>query len=115
MPDREKVKNGLRSCLHESEYTGNDPCKYCPYGSEESGVDSSCIDEVMRDALELLKEQKPSVDEFQDFIYHEHFRQRLSAENLAYLNLWINKFKEDIVRKSADEKLMEEMDADPLG
>ena len=54
--DREKVINGLEHCLKESEHLYDNPCKGCPYESEESGVNSRCIDDVMRDAITLLKE-----------------------------------------------------------
>ena len=58
MPDREKVINGLEHCTKESEHICDNPCRGCTYESTESGVNSKCIDELMSDALALLKEQE---------------------------------------------------------
>lgn len=56
MPDREKVIKGLTACI-------DDMCDYCPYYDEEvSDCDyyGRCNRiEMNRDALALLREQKP--------------------------------------------------------
>ena len=49
MPDREKAIRGLIVCSGDGEC-----CDRCPYQGEEY-----CTDAVMRDALELLREQEP--------------------------------------------------------
>lgn len=55
MPDREMVIKGLECCLPEDyEYAGNNPCIDCPYYHG-----SSCgSQQLLRNALELLREQK---------------------------------------------------------
>ena len=49
MIDREKVINGLRYCLHYGS------CLDCPYAYDGP----SCQNDVLDDALALLKEQEP--------------------------------------------------------
>ena len=49
MPNREKVVNGLKHCLHY------DCCLDCPYDGP------NCQNDVLDDALALLKEQEPVV------------------------------------------------------
>ena len=57
MPDREKVLNGLECCKRESKYIDDNPCDDCPY------YDDRCYhDEMMRDAIALLKEQREQID-----------------------------------------------------
>ena len=51
MPDREKVIRGLAVC---TDHTPGDDCQKCPYHGEEY-----CTDAVMRDALDLLRENEP--------------------------------------------------------
>lgn len=51
MPYRERVIKGLE-CLITSEV----PCDGCPYNE---GENSSCLKNIAKDALELLKEQEP--------------------------------------------------------
>ena len=74
-----------------------------------------CWSKHIRDALELLKEQQQQIWELQDltehlkdklkekkkpiedfgmFAYKKHFKGELSAENLAFINLWISKYME---------------------
>ena len=53
MPDREKVIKGL-----EQHSEGFDRCGECPYYDIDHGNVLSCRDELLRDALELLKEQE---------------------------------------------------------
>ena len=53
MADREKVINGLECCIT----FGRDSCKKCY--QEGPGFGIACIQGLMRDALELLKEQEP--------------------------------------------------------
>ena len=48
MPDREKVANGLRHCLH---YKGS--CFGCPYDG------ANCQNDVLDDAIAMLKELEP--------------------------------------------------------
>lgn len=52
MPDREKVASGLRHCLH---YNGS--CLDCPYDGP------NCQNDVLDDALTLLKEQQKLIDD----------------------------------------------------
>lgn len=60
MIDREKVIKGLE-CCSEEEIDGCNFCELCPY----HGV--GCVDSVLKDALELLKAQKP-VEPVQDMV-----------------------------------------------
>ena len=58
MPDREKVIKGLGCCIYSEE-----ECECpedCPYVDDDM---SECQAKVMRDALELLKEQQEQLDE----------------------------------------------------
>ena len=71
--------------------------------------------DTLEDAIELLKEQQQQIWELQDltehlkdklkekkkpiedfgmFAYKKHFKGELSAENLAFINLWISKYME---------------------
>ena len=66
MPNREKVIKGLYLCEWTSagRYDGYEPdyesCLKCPYRTEDFEPDVCCAD-LMKDALELLKEQEPRV------------------------------------------------------
>ena len=51
MIDREKVIDGLDRCNH---YNDNNHCDGCPY-RKPNGILSWCIDDLMVDALALLK------------------------------------------------------------
>lgn len=53
MPDRENVIRGLE-CLITNEV----PCDGCPYNE---GENSSCLKNIAKDALELLKVQESTV------------------------------------------------------
>ena len=54
MPDLEKVIKGLDAhCTHKL-------CDDCPY--DDRNVQPFCLHRLMTDALELLKEQQPTVD-----------------------------------------------------
>ena len=56
MADREKVIKGIECCAIKQ-----DVCLECPYLSFRTAV-GSCIDKLMIDALELIKEkEKPEV------------------------------------------------------
>lgn len=55
MTDREKVANGLRNCLH---YNGS--CLECPYDGP------NCQNDVLDDALALLKEQEQIISELEE-------------------------------------------------
>ena len=55
LPDREKVIRGLTVC---TDHKPGDDCQKCPYQGEEY-----CTDAVMRDALDLLREnEKPDCE-----------------------------------------------------
>lgn len=54
MTDREKVVKYLELCVSNSFVCSN----VCPYAAPASGY---CYDDLMRDALALLKEQEPRV------------------------------------------------------
>lgn len=56
MPDREKIIRGLE-CLITNEVD----CDGCPYNE---GENSSCLRNIAKDALELLKEQKPETTDY---------------------------------------------------
>lgn len=58
MPDRESVIIGLRNCKPSwftVEKCNNDSCPYNRFGHENGG----CVDHLIDDVLELLKEQEP--------------------------------------------------------
>lgn len=55
MIDREKVIHALETCTRD-----DFPCKECGYYIE--GKDYDCIDTMMRDALDLLREQDVAID-----------------------------------------------------
>ena len=59
MPDREKVINGLESCVISMTKCFYNRNEMCPYASVDV---CHCEQELMRDALELLKEQEKLVD-----------------------------------------------------
>jgi len=75
MHDREKVINGLEMCTHDIPISNNvhkyDFCKKCPY---HNGNDEFCTNftMLMRDALELLKEQE-AVVHCRDCKHSEHW------------------------------------------
>ena len=58
MPDRGKVISGLRHCLH---YKGS--CLDCPYDGP------NCQNDVLDDALAMLKEQEPKPIAYTDNPY----------------------------------------------
>ena len=63
MTEREKVIKGLECCLNTSEF--EECTENCPYCTKELG-EGVCSENMMRDALSLLKAQEPnwiSVDE----------------------------------------------------
>lgn len=51
MPDRDKVIKGLEACRKTD-------CINCPYHAEEARAKACLIDELLKDALTLLKEQE---------------------------------------------------------
>ena len=57
MPDREKVIKGLERLLGTAGCIAiyDSECKSCPY-SHVNG----CVDQILKDALELLKAQEPA-------------------------------------------------------
>ena len=55
MPDRNKVIKGLECCTKFSDRT----CKDCPYQPAIVKIDYLCYNNLMLDALELLKGQEP--------------------------------------------------------
>lgn len=63
--DREKIKKGFERCLSGKMPFG---CGKCPYFGDEEYTDAwSCRLSLMRDALELLKEQD-------ELLKHEYWR-----------------------------------------
>ena len=58
MIDMENVIKGLECCTDEDIY-GCNSCDGCPYHSQHNTV--SCVDLVLKDALELLRAQEPRV------------------------------------------------------
>lgn len=62
MPDREKVLKGLDICANGSGCKDGIPNPCCPYASE-IGCD---LNQILLDALALLKEQEAEIDEISD-------------------------------------------------
>lgn len=60
MADREKVIKALECCI-----AGDSCISDCPYFREVPMTDGRCITAVQKDALELLKEQKPKIGTWQ--------------------------------------------------
>ena len=58
MTDREKVVNGIEHCKRESEHIYDNPCVGCPYSGEYK-----CTNNLLEDALALLKEQQKEIEE----------------------------------------------------
>ena len=56
MADIEKVIKGLEHCKRESEHIDDNPCNGCPYYELKE------CQQMMADALELLKEYKEYYD-----------------------------------------------------
>ena len=63
MPDREKVIKGLEACAGTNTDGTADCVLECPYKSS-----FCCIDRLMYDALDLLKEQQKTISSFQSTI-----------------------------------------------
>ena len=66
--DMEKVIKALECCLKESDNLYSNPCKDCPY----EGKECICIDRMLADALELLKEYKEAkllIDAISDSVH----------------------------------------------
>ncbi len=62
MADIEKVIKGLETCIPMKYETNEEKeCRHeqCPYGKENYKPMNGCIWDLMKDALELLKKQKP--------------------------------------------------------
>ena len=56
----EKVIKGLEHCKRESESIDDNPCNGCPYNYDGERGENVCLrEQLMRDALELLKKQAP--------------------------------------------------------
>ena len=82
MPDREKVIKDLEECLSAS-CRGFRPRVSCPYNDDEW--------DIMRDALELLKEQQGiSIDEFLKWCIESHMMGDATRKGIEY---WVNEFK----------------------
>ena len=60
MADIEKVINGLKCCTHAKAQIPCGDCSYC--GNDDYNDAWSCRIALMKDALELLKEQKEQLD-----------------------------------------------------
>ena len=59
--NKEKVIKGLEHCLSESEHIDDNPCNGCPYFvSDQYGCERT---QMEKDALELLKAQRETIDE----------------------------------------------------
>lgn len=55
MKDPEKVIKGIESCLNQGYCVDN----FCPYETHEN-----CIDVLLKDALELIKDLKHVIDQY---------------------------------------------------
>ena len=64
MPDKEKAIRGLECCLRINAPNG---CSECPYAA------GNC-DEVLRDAISLLKEQEPRVMTLEEVVENSELR-----------------------------------------
>lgn len=73
MINKEKVINGLKHCAPSAQ------CESCPY---VAGVCSDCIDSLMTDALELIKELKEENDFLKFRQSHDIIGMRDSQGNL---------------------------------
>ena len=73
MINKEKVINGLTHCAPSAQ------CESCPYFT---GVVSACIDSLMIDALELIKELKEEIDFLKFRQSHDIIGMRDSQGNL---------------------------------
>jgi len=65
MADREKVIKGLETCIPMKYETNEEKeCRHeqCPYGRENHKPMNGCFWDLMADALELLKEQKKTIE-----------------------------------------------------
>lgn len=63
MAELEKVVKGLKCCVHAKAPI---PCEYCPYfGNDDYNDAWSCRIAIMKDALELLKEQQEIINRYQ--------------------------------------------------
>ena len=60
MADIEKVIKGLEHCKRESEHIDDNPCNGCPYYELKE------CQQMMADALELLKEQERQIIELKE-------------------------------------------------
>lgn len=58
MSKYEQVVNGIECCACNK--TENESCCVCPYTDSPN----SCIDELLKDALELLKEQQAIIERY---------------------------------------------------
>ena len=59
MINKEKVIKGLTLCTTINKVRPIETCKKCHYFIRDNEPDAECIDMLMLDALELLKEQEP--------------------------------------------------------
>lgn len=72
MADMEKVEKGLNIC------TSAEPCNGCPYLGERN-----CSLAMVRDSLELLREQQNQIWEFQDQVEYLTDKQKEQEEKRA--------------------------------
>lgn len=81
MADREKVITGLTECIHLYEYPDDwdvAGCVVCPYRPNGKGAcDTTIPIRLLKDALELLKEQEPA---HVDTVYSDEFGNALLCE-----------------------------------
>lgn len=61
MINKEKVIKGLTLCTTINKVNPVETCGKCPYFIKDNEPDVGCIDILMLDALEILKEQEPRV------------------------------------------------------
>ena len=63
MDKLEKVIKGFEHCKRESESIDDNPCNGCPYNYDGERGENVCMrEQLMRDAIELLKEQENEID-----------------------------------------------------
>ena len=72
MTDREKVIKGLECCVKHDEDFKTSPCSSldCPYLDDCAFKNYFVKTSLMRDALELLKEQEPVKPRFADGVHY---------------------------------------------
>lgn len=81
MPDREKVMKALECCMRENNTVCL--CGECPYHTESTMF--SCMQNVMRDALALLKEREEGITPIESTRKQKEFADKIG---IAVSDFW---------------------------